>query len=200
MITFFEEPKPDTFDTSEIRYYIYQEEVAPTTGRRHWQGYFEFMKGITVKSAKRFLHDDTIHCEIRRGSQLQAIKYCSKTESKVGKEVEWGKRGEMGDRTDLRDLIEAARWMPLYRLVDVYGSNALRHINMLGRYQQSRVMPTPCDKLMDVVYEEKLEMQKLIKDCNNIIQCLEESDPQKCLTDDVEAFEESTKEPDVDHS
>lgn len=76
-------------------YYIYGEEVAPTTGTQHLQGYFRSAKRIY----KNTLTNSTIkwHVEVARGSEDENINYCKKE----GKYVEFGepllklKRGKM---------------------------------------------------------------------------------------------------------
>lgn len=54
--------------------YIFGEEVAPTTGMKHLQGYIEF----NSKCRPLGMFNNTIHWEKARGSKAENIKYCGK--------------------------------------------------------------------------------------------------------------------------
>jgi len=56
---------------------VFQPEIAPETGRHHLQGYAEFEKAVSLAAVKKHF-GDTVHCEIRAGTQEQAIAYCTK--------------------------------------------------------------------------------------------------------------------------
>lgn len=62
-------------------FFVGQSELCPTTGRKHEQCYLELSAPRTIAWLKRTLADDTIHCERRAGSQLQAIQYCEKDDT-----------------------------------------------------------------------------------------------------------------------
>lgn len=88
---------------SLIKYIIYQREVAPTTGRHHYQGYVEFKKNLTLKQAKALLNDDTVHLEKRKGTQQQAIDYVSKLSTAVSEtQFIWGTPAKQGARSDVK--------------------------------------------------------------------------------------------------
>lgn len=74
----------------ELKYCIYQVEECPVTKRRHLQGYFVFNKRKRIDTIKKLLGDNTIHLEKRRGSHLDAKKYCSKDESRIDGPFEYG--------------------------------------------------------------------------------------------------------------
>lgn len=63
--------KPDDVD-----YLIIGNEVCPTTGRKHKQGYVCFKDRKRLSAVKKL--EPTAHWEPRRGSVLQAINYCKK--------------------------------------------------------------------------------------------------------------------------
>lgn len=95
-ITFWKEPifpGPD----DKVDYLIAGYEIAPTTGKEHWQSYAEFSAGLTMSQIKRKFKDKLIRIAPRFGKQYQAIDYCKKD----GKFVEYGQRKEQGKRTDL---------------------------------------------------------------------------------------------------
>lgn len=87
---------------------VYQPEIAPDTGRYHVQAYVEMAKPVTLKKLKEHF-GNTIHAEIRAGTQAQAIAYCTKLDSRVegaeptrvGEPMKVNKNGDTkGSRTD----------------------------------------------------------------------------------------------------
>lgn len=71
---------PPVFDASQMRYMCFQREVAPTTGRTHWQGYVEFHRALSAHSAASLL-GTSVYVAERRGTAPQAIAYCRKSET-----------------------------------------------------------------------------------------------------------------------
>lgn len=93
--------------TSEIpTYYIYQKELSPTTKREHWQGYIELSKPCRVSFVKSILGDKSAHIEARKGTADQAIEYCKKLESRIGKTIEFGFHQTQGNRSDLTKVVK----------------------------------------------------------------------------------------------
>lgn len=84
-------------DTKSIRYVCWGEEVCPTTGKKHLQGYVEFHEGVSRKRAQTLLALPGCWFGARRGTQQQAVEY-SKKEGVV---TEHGSPGAQGKRTDL---------------------------------------------------------------------------------------------------
>ncbi|AEM05804.1 REP [Rodent stool-associated circular genome virus] len=68
---------PDT-----MTYLIYQREVCPTSAREHYQGYAEFHTRVRIAGVKAALGDPGAHCELRRGTGVQAAEYCKKDDSR----------------------------------------------------------------------------------------------------------------------
>lgn len=131
MFTAWNEPNPMK---DEISFMVYQKEKCPTTGKEHYQGYVEFKKKVTLRKIKTIFRDDTIHFDVRRGSQENAINYCSKEKSRIGETHYYGEQKNQGHRTDLDsmfDMIENG--IPVYYILQAYRGNALRHVNMLCR-------------------------------------------------------------------
>ena len=96
---------------SKTSYGVVQQEIAPGTGRVHWQGYIELTAGMTrVQIQNVVFQDPTVHIEARRGTQEQARAYCMKNETRVPGTVpdEWGELRRQGDRNDLTPLHELA--------------------------------------------------------------------------------------------
>lgn len=91
MVTSYAEQRP-AFIEEEMEYMIAQEEECPTTGRKHWQMYVSFKIRKRMQSVKSCMQDMTLHVEIMKGTSEQAIKYCSKEDTRVSVPVEFGVR------------------------------------------------------------------------------------------------------------
>lgn len=61
----------------ELHYAIIGDEVAPTTGQKHLQGYLSLKKAIRLGGLKK-KYSSTAHWERARGSDEDNTKYCSK--------------------------------------------------------------------------------------------------------------------------
>lgn len=95
----------------DIRYGIYQEEVAPTTGTVHLQGYIELHKNQRLSFVRGLL--SRAHWERRWGPRSKARNYCRKESSrKPGTQpIEWGewKSGGQGARNDIEEVCDLLR-------------------------------------------------------------------------------------------
>jgi len=78
------------------------QELAPTTGKKHWQGYVQLLAGKQMTLAAVKTKMAPAHVELCRGSSDQNIVYCKKD----GLWVEWGEPGHQGQRRDLDDVAE----------------------------------------------------------------------------------------------
>lgn len=96
------------FESGVVSYCVFGEEVCPTTGTPHLQGYIEFSRRKRFRTVNR-LFDDSLsnHARIapREGSALQAATYCKKD----GIYTECGaiSAPEGGKRNDLLQLYES---------------------------------------------------------------------------------------------
>lgn len=61
---------------SQLQYGVYGEEVAPTTGTRHLQGYLQFIRRVRMTKVCKII--PTAHFEVARGTPAQNIVYCKK--------------------------------------------------------------------------------------------------------------------------
>lgn len=77
------------------------EEVCPSTGLPHWQGYVELKKNQRMKAVKEALGDEKTHLEVRRGTRDEARAYCMK-DGKWEEHGQWIKG--QGHRSDLDDV------------------------------------------------------------------------------------------------
>jgi len=87
-------------DKREYKYLVIGDEVCPTTGRRHWQGYVEFKSVKSRDGVKKAFGRNDMYCAARKATPLQAATYCKKE----GVFQEFGKISEQGHRSDLDTL------------------------------------------------------------------------------------------------
>lgn len=69
-----------------VRFLVFQKEEGEESGNIHYQGYIELYRGQRVTRwtyMKTLLESQTIHCEKRKGTQSEAIAYCSKEKTRV---------------------------------------------------------------------------------------------------------------------
>lgn len=88
-------------ENGTIAYAMYQLESG-LSGTNHIQGYLEFSSPKTLKQLKNMF--PTGHIECRKGTQQQAIAYCSKVETRIDGPFEHGLKKEQGHRTDLANV------------------------------------------------------------------------------------------------
>lgn len=93
-----------------VDYVRFQQEVSPTTGRTHLQGWCHSKSARTFDTWVRKLRNPGIHIEKRRGSVADNEKYCSKDESRLGGTDSFadGQLPEQGARTDIRSITDLA--------------------------------------------------------------------------------------------
>lgn len=95
-------------DVEDVRYVIFQEEKG-AEGTRHYQGYVEFRTRKRLAGVRKVI--GRAHWEPRRGSQKQAVDYCSKEETRQSGPYEHGEKAEsqQGKRTDLSSAVDVLR-------------------------------------------------------------------------------------------
>lgn len=96
-------------NNTRVKYVQCQEEVAPTTGKHHLQGFIIFVNEVGPKSVKSVL-DNACHIEMMNGSIEDNLKYCSKDESKLdgGRIIKVGDTPTgRGSRSDLKECAKA---------------------------------------------------------------------------------------------
>lgn len=108
---------------SGVTYLMYQEEVAPTTGTYHFQGYLECDSPRGWSWFSDIL--EGCHWTKARGTAQENLEYCTKDESRVGDiQYIWGTispgQGRRNDIVDLRDAIKSGK-----RGREIYDDDAL---------------------------------------------------------------------------
>ena len=92
------------------RYFICQYEIAPETGRGHYQGYVYLNNGqrfATVKGELVKIFGVQVHLANAKGTPQQNKAYCSKSKTAVpGTCYEWGELPTQGKRTDLGEIVD----------------------------------------------------------------------------------------------
>lgn len=98
----------ETVKTWESVHYVIFQHERGENGTPHFQGYIEFEKRKRVSQLKQL--DNRAHWEARRGSQRQAIAYCSKADTRIDGPFEYGDKPSLqGKRTDLDAAIETLK-------------------------------------------------------------------------------------------
>lgn len=97
----------------KVLYTHAQEEMAPTTGNVHLQGYVEFDRRVK-KTTLLKIFSNRISWELRRGTAAQADDYCGKEDSRVPGGLTWklGQRSQIkgpGQRSDLEAVAQAIK-------------------------------------------------------------------------------------------
>lgn len=101
----------DSVVAAVAEYTCYQPERGGLTGTTHLQGYVSFKHPRTLDGVRRLFHPLQPHCEARRGTEAQAIEYCSKADTRDPEAgfgfTEHGTRPSgpgQGSRTDLAEI------------------------------------------------------------------------------------------------
>lgn len=110
------------FEDGTFTYIIWGNEVAPTTGTKHLQGYFQLPKKRSFEPVRELLPFNFL--QAAKGDDEENKKYCSKS----GDFVELGDRCYAGKRTDLqiaRRMVEEG--CTRRQLLKAVGFQAYRH-------------------------------------------------------------------------
>ena len=159
LITVFPNDNPDengeTHDAlnpeewEDVRYFVWQLESAPSTGKVHYQCYLETTIQKHFSQIKKFAGLEEAHVETRKGTREQARAYCQKTESRIDGPWEYGTwlPNGQGNRSDLAALVNAVKEGKSDReIVEAMPSNYMRHYKAVDRlrmlYSKSRDFKT----------------------------------------------------------
>lgn len=136
LFTSYKDDLPN-YSEEHIQYMVFQRERCPTTGREHWQGYVEFYRRYRLSRVVGLLGVGT-HAEARRGTQQQAIDYCTKVESRISDPIHYGtpsgdSQGKRNDLEKLKETIDRGA-----DLLDIYESNfsaSAKYYKFIDRYR-----------------------------------------------------------------
>ncbi len=90
-------------DPSRYKYAIWQEEAAPETGTRHFQGFLILTRNQNLSYVRNHFFD-LAHWDVMRGTAEQCVQYCSKEASRISGPWEAGTKPQnvgQGSRNDL---------------------------------------------------------------------------------------------------
>lgn len=134
-----------------VTYVIYQRELCPDTLREHFQGYLELSTPRTYSTLQADLAGlETAHFEVRRGSQAQAIAYCSKAESQIEGPWQTGEKKNQGAREDLKRAqadLDAGKSM--YELAKEHFEVFVKYHGGLTKYR--RLVAQPRHWAMEII-------------------------------------------------
>lgn len=168
-------PTSEGFESAKCKvdFFVYQLEKAPSTGKLHYQAYFEFAKRHHRSTlCKRFPH---IYWELRRGNKQSCVKYCTKQQTRVADPV-WYPAEEQPINTNL--------------LVDEHGEPILRQSNA----QQKR--KSELDDVVKAIVEKKYNAKQIaqefpksyIRSYNGIANLLAKLAPRRNIKPEVIVF------------
>lgn len=137
--TWFEIDKTPPSIDDKIKYIIYQKEMAPETGKEHFQGYLQLFKVQRLSWLKKNI-SKTAHFELARGTPEENIAYCTKPESRISEAVIQGVPTSQGERLDIQTVIEKIK---LKRPREEYEdtSTYVMHKNKFDAYEQMKQQP-----------------------------------------------------------
>lgn len=90
------------FDKEYMKYLVFGRETCPDTGKKHLQGYVEFLRAMDFGKIVDLLGGEGVHIETRKGSPRQASDYCKKEKDFE----EFGELSKQGKRSDLDEVVE----------------------------------------------------------------------------------------------
>jgi len=127
-----------------LSFCCFQLEKCPKSGRIHGQMYLEFSSvrtmGYVIELLKETISVKHPYVAVRKGTQQQAIDYCTKQETRL----EWFKpfvmgtpkhQGARSDLTNMLDMIICGA--SKVEILSAMGGNALRHLGMIDRAQKA---------------------------------------------------------------
>lgn len=128
-----EEGTKEKLTNIKCQYMICGEEIAPTTGTKHIQGYVYFSDAKTFSAVQKKIQG---HLEPARGSPIENKRYCTK----VNTYLEQGTIPNQGERSDLEDVANMIKKKTsMKEIADAYPSQYIRYhrgFDALARLQQ----------------------------------------------------------------
>lgn len=128
------------FKTQKAKYIVLGDEVAPTTGTPHIQGYVDFVNPRTWGGVIKLLKG-LAHVEPRKGTFQQAADYCKED----NKFVEWGTPPRQGARGDIENVKECVlEGMTMNEMINedfINNNQQLRFAEGLMKYKEKRRDP-----------------------------------------------------------
>ncbi len=132
----------DQRDDHDIRYVVWQSEVAPTTNTYHYQGYVEFTKKINIRIASsKICGSNRCHLEFLRGTQAQAIAYAKKDDTR-SPFYQWGEGGIKARPSSIARVVEQFQsGLTLNEVKERNQVEFLLHKNKINQYYLDMIGP-----------------------------------------------------------
>jgi len=142
------DPEDPTWDACD--FFVGQLEMCPDTGRLHYQCYMELSRAVRLTTLKTWVGLERAHFEARRGTQQQAIDYCTKEDTRVEDPITHGEPKQQGARNDLvrvREMLDEGR--PLVEIARENFSAFVRYERGFRSY--ARLIATRRDWPMEIL-------------------------------------------------
>jgi len=138
---------PKTF--TDVRYCIWQREKGEA-GTEHLQGYVAFTKAKRLTQVKTL--NDRAHWESRKGTEEQAIAYCSKEETRLEGPWELGDKPNPGKRSDLLALkVTIETGASMKQIASEHFGAFLRYRNSIVSYKRLHSIPRDFKTFVGVI-------------------------------------------------
>lgn len=142
----------------DVTYLVFNIEEAPDTGAIHWQGYIELTKTMRIPAVKKTLYEhwgnkklfNTMHLDVREGTQEQAIAYATKEDTRIAGPYEFGERARQGKKrgptfNDVVLEIQKTPNLPMSYWEANYPTVCARNYAQLRDYRLRQLMSKPDD-------------------------------------------------------
>lgn len=124
---------------AHVQYVVFGQELCPTTGRPHLQGYFRLDQSCRRPQALRLIGlPQGTNMRPARGNDAQNQRYCTKDQTNV---VELGELHEAGQRTDLEKIREKVLRTGAVPINEVTNFQQLRFAQSLLAYATAHPGP-----------------------------------------------------------
>lgn len=152
-----------TFPEHKMKYIIWSLEEEENL---HYHYYVEFTEKVSMKWIKENFDNKTLHCEVRQGTQRQAIDYVKKIgeyKDKFYTKVfpdspyfEMGDKKSQGNRSDLDSMVDMLEdGYMAGDILRVFRGNALRHMGMIYRGIDALYQLSYQDRALDHLNREE---------------------------------------------
>ena len=148
----------------DIRYYIYQYERCPKTGKIHVQGYVQFRIRKKLNWIKKHINPNA-HFEPAKGDLKENQEYCSKDESRLLGPFSEGTPMKSGERVDLEEI--AVQILEGKEIDDEMRTNQayIRHYKYFGHLESVRKAKVAKESFIEKMKDfEPTNTQKTIYD------------------------------------
>jgi len=91
--------------SGDAHYCVYGHEVCPETKKEHLQGFTMFTKQMRWNAVKKLFKSETLHCEVMRGTPVEASDYCKKDRTGIYESGDCPTVSQ-GKRSDLLEVVD----------------------------------------------------------------------------------------------